>query len=148
MADGSRVDLTEHIEDEELLYRRILPAYIDWTKYPPEPRSEAFSDRNFRVSVDRALLCDHDPTHTQEEGENFVCCLVTLDVRKIHEVVKGDSKGGVSVQYEVDVEPQPLSHNQAHAEIFALPYISTRQVFRRLRHALQRLSSWEGGIAP
>ncbi len=148
MVDGAGVAPTGYVADDEFLYRRVLPHYIDWETNPPEPASEAFFDRDFRISVDRAELRGYDPSYTQGGSSNCVCCLLTRSVRKIDEVVKGDSKGGVAMQHNVDVEPVPLPDNVAHAEIFAVPHISNDRLFRRLRHALKRLSSWEQGIAP
>lgn len=148
MVDGARIDPRGYIEDDELLYRRVLPEHVDWKSHPPQPKSEAFSDRDFRISVDRAPLCGYDPTHTQDGQENSVCCLLSLDVRQIDEVYRGDGAGGRSVEYNIDIEAVPLSDNNAHAEIFGLPHISNDKVFRRLRHALVRRISWEGGIDP
>lgn len=148
MVDGPGIDPTSNIEDEELLYRRVLPDHVDWKSHPPELTSEAFGDRGYRVSVDRAELCGHNPVHTQDGKANYVCCLVTLAIRKIDVVVRRDQNGEVSVKHNIDVEAVPLRDNDAHAEIFGQPHLSNDKVFRRLRHALRERSSWKGGIAP
>ena len=126
----------------------MLPEHVDWKSYPPEVKSEGFSTSDFRISVDRALLCGHDPTHTQGHGANCVCCFVTIDIRSIAAVFQNDHEGNPSVRYDVDVEPVPLIHNHAHAEIFGVPDISHEKVFRRLRHALRELCDWSEGVAP
>lgn len=126
----------------------MLPEHVDWRYYPPQVKSEGFSTSDFRISVDRATICGYDPTHTQGDNANSVCCFVTIDIRNIAAVVQNDARGNPEVTYKVDVEPAPLSGNDAHAEIFGFPDISHEKVFRRLRHALRELSDWSRGIAP
>lgn len=110
--------------------------------------SQAFADRNRRPSVDRAKLCGHDPSYTQFRLSDYVCSLVTGDVRAIATVVKHDKKGVPQVQHNIDVEPVPLYDNAAHAEIYAVPEISGGRLFERLLERLAYLARWERGFEP
>lgn len=140
MVDGAGINPWDPVSDPELLYRRVLPVHVDYEVQPPQPVSEAFFDRDKKISVDRADLCGHDPTHTQEKSENFVRCLRAKGVRGINDVVTGDERTG-KAQHDIDVVPYPLNDNDAHAHIVGKPHVSSKGAFRKLRHSLLRLST-------
>jgi hypothetical protein len=147
LADG--VGAVDRVDDDESLYRSV--ARTLWKqKYDGEfyLSSQAFADRNRRPSVDRAKLCDHDPSYTQFRPSDYVCSLVAKDVRTIATVVKYDKKGSPQVRHNIDVEPVPLPDNEAHAEIYALPEISGGRLFERLLERLAYLAQWEAGFGP
>ena len=147
LADG--VGASDHVHDDETLYRSVAPSL--W-KQKSEGEfylsSQAFADRNRRPSVDRAKLCGHDPSYTQFRPSDYVCSLLAEDVRSISTVVRHDRKGVPQVRHNIDVEPVPLSDNAAHAEIFAVPDISGGRLFERLLERLAYLARWEGGFGP
>jgi hypothetical protein len=147
LVNGAGIDPSDPVSNDELLYRRVLPVHIDCEVQPPKLRSEAFFDRDKKISVDRAEICGHDPTYTQEEPQNYVRCLRARKVREIDDVVTGDVRSG-EIQHNIDVVPYPLTDNDAHAHIVGRPHVSSKGAFRKLRHSLLRLSSWTGGIAP
>jgi hypothetical protein len=140
------------VHDDEILYRRI-PAGRKLYKYKTdgtiEISSQAFTDREFRVSVDRAVLCGNNPKHTLGNEPGGVVSLVTKDVRNVDDLVRNDSRGNVVQQLKIDVEPAPLLNNPAHAEIYAIPTftpVDSKGAFHRLYRRLARLAEarqWE-----
>lgn len=147
LADGASIDPSSPVSNEELLYRRVLPEHINRKVDPPELVSEAFFDRDKKISVDRSDLCGNDPSYTQGKPGNYVRCLLARRIREIDDVVTGDSKSG-EIQHNINVVPYPLCDNEAHAHIVGKPHVSSRGAFRKLRHSLLRLRSWSRGIAP
>jgi hypothetical protein len=76
--------LVDYVADEEVLYRCVRPSYyITLNDGKTRPSSQAFTDPEFNISVDRAKLCNDDPRYTQREKTDFVCSLVTEHVRGI-----------------------------------------------------------------
>ncbi len=149
LADRVGGDAGDHVEDDEALYRSVNP--VLWKQRDDGGfylSSQAFADRNYRPSVDRAKLCGHDPSYTQFRPSDYICGLVAEDVRAISTVVKHDRKGVPQVRHNIDVEPVPLSNNAAHAEIYAVPEISGGRLFARLLERLAYLARWEDGFGP
>ena len=149
MADGVGVPNGDHIDDDEVLYRAVRPEL--WKQKPGGEfhlSSQAFADRERRPSVDRGLLCEHDPKHAQFHSSDYVCSLTAEEVRAIDTVVKHDRKGVPQVRHNIDVEPVPLPDDPAHAEIYAVPEISGGRLFERLLERLALLARWEGGFGP
>src|SRR5713226_8106906 len=117
----------DFVRNDEILYRRIsarrklYKIRIDGTI---EISSEAFSDRQLRVSVDRAKLCDNNPRYTLGNEPGIVVGLLTSDVRNVDDLTRNDPKGNPLFQFTIDVEPVPLLGNPvgnpAHAEIYAI----------------------------
>ena len=100
--------------------------------------SQAFTDRNFRPSVDRSRLCAGDPRHTQFSDSDGVVSLLTADVREI-------SFMHDSVTYQGEVIADPIGPaNLAHAVISTAPPISQRNVFRKLLERLGHLAEVRG----
>ena len=136
----------DFVHNDEILYRRISAhrkLYKIRTDGTIEISSEAFSDRQLRVSVDRAKLCDNNPRFTLGNEPGVVVGLLTSDVRNLEDLTRNDQKGNPLVQFKIDVEPVPLSDNPAHAEIFAIPAFENadkRGAFHRLCRRLVRLA--------
>jgi hypothetical protein len=66
LADGVAEGASDHVYDDETLYRSVVPSL--WKQKSDGEfylSSQAFADRNRRPSVDRARLCGHDPSYTQ-----------------------------------------------------------------------------------
>lgn len=117
--------LADHVADEEVLYRCVRPNYyVRLADGTTRPSSQAFTDPQFRISVDRAKLCNDDPRSTQREATDFICSLVTEQVRDIRTV---------RPPHTVRVDPEPLSKNPAHAIIHADPQFPTKSAFRNSR---------------
>ncbi len=149
LADGVAEGASDHVHNEETLYRSIVPNL--WKQKSDGEfylSSQAFADRNRRPSVDRARLCGHDPSYTQFRPSDYVRGLLAEDVRAISTVIRHDRKGVPQVRHNIDVEPVPLSDNAAHAEIFAVPEISGGRLFERLLEKLAYLARWEDGFGP
>lgn len=134
------------VEDHEILYRRVVfdPLCFQETEEGLKVRPQAFRDREYQPSVDRAKLCNHNPKYTQGDLRNGVVSLVTGEVRSIANVVKGKPP----IQYEVDVVYDPLPDNSAHAEIRTHPKIRSKKVFKRLRISLAILANRRGWLIP
>lgn len=136
----------DFVYNDEILYRRISARrklYKIRTDGTIEISSEAFSDRQLRVSVDRAKLCDNNPRFTLGNEPGIVVGLFTSDVRNMDGLTRNDQKGNPLVQFKIDVEPVPLLENPAHAEIFAIPPFENadkRGAFHRLCRRLVRLA--------
>ncbi len=138
--------LDDFVHNDEILYRRISAGrklYKIRDNRTIEISSEAFSDRELRVSVDRAKLCNNNPRYTLGNSPGGVVGLVARDVRNIDSLARNDRKGNIIQQFKIDVEPVPLSDNSAHAEIFAIPNFEDgdrKGAFHRLCRRLVRLA--------
>src|SRR5579859_2848739 len=89
----------------------------------------------FRISVDRAMLCNNNPKHSLGAKLGIVVSLVVEKVRNID-----DPK---IQRFKIDVEPVPLQSNVAHAEIYGVPRfesVDATRAFRRLCQLLARLA--------
>lgn len=129
---------TDAVADEEELYRRIK----NWDGYYKIENgrcrlsSQAFYEKQRRISVNRTHLCDNDPQRVQEEETDAVLSFLAEHVRV---VIQGKKEDKTIVDSVVDVEPKPTLDNPAHAEIFAVPDYATNSTFKRLCEMLARL---------
>lgn len=137
--------LRTRITDDEILYRCLFPG-MDMYRFRPdktlEITSQAFADREYRASVDRASLCDNNPRHTLIDPMGGVVSVVAGDVRSIAGLSRNNKAGDPLQSFTVDVEHVPLPSNNAHAEIYTIsPFTDTdKKVYRRLRIALAQLA--------
>ncbi len=141
------------ITDDESLYRRVLDGFYEvqddgTVKF----KSQAFTDVEFKTSVDQAKLCDNDPKRTLGNFSGGVVSLVAYDVRAIDDVKQYDRHQTLLQQFHVDVEHVPIINdpiepdNLAHAEIHTIPECPNSRVFKRLRDRLALLANarqWE-----
>ncbi len=136
------------VVDDEILYRRVPQGknfYITQANGTVKFSSQAFADRSFRPSVDRAELCHYDPTWTQRDASDGVASVVTRDVRSIDTVVQNDEKGNLIRVFCANVEHVPIINhaelldNSAHAEIYLIPSCTNKAVFRKLCERLAQL---------
>lgn len=132
------------IGGEEVLFRRIRPEYCR-SEEDGNVRitSQAFADRRYRPSVNRALLCRDGPSSTRSHPDDGVASVVAQDVRDTDSVWQNDEQGNRVQRFFVDVESVPLPDNPAHAEIYVRPDCPTRSVFNKLCVRLARLARWE-----
>ncbi len=142
----------DFVDEDEILYRRILAGrklYNYKTDRTIKISSMAFTDREFRVSVDRAKLCNNNPRYTKGDEPGGVVSLVARDIRSINELTRNDPKGRPIQQFKIDVASAPLQGNPAHAEIYAIPEFTDADeqgAFHRLCKRLARLAEarqWE-----
>lgn len=138
------------VKDDELLYRRVQARRKLKVRQPDgtfRVSSQAFNDRYYRPSVNRAELCNYDPRLVQFEPTDGVVSLVTRDVRAIDHLIQYDSKQQPIQKYNVDVEHVPEPDNFAHAEIYMIPTTENpKAVFHKLIERLAQLASqraWE-----
>jgi hypothetical protein len=142
----------DFVADNELLYRCVFYQTSDGTKtYKLEGdkiyvSTSAFRDASSAPSVDRAILCEYDPTYTQKNPKDGVVSLICQEVRLIDSVVQKDSKGREEFAYKIDVLPRPIPENKAHAQIEPTPAYRSKSVFRKLLERLAFLANqreWE-----
>src|SRR5438270_12008374 len=107
----------DRVADDEELYRSIRAEYLTTESGVLRARSEAFGDRGQRVSVDRALLVDNDPRRTRKGPSCAVARLLTAAVRLT--IPQRAANGQQIGTYVIDVIPDPLPDNPAHAAIYA-----------------------------
>jgi len=144
------------VTDDELLYRRVLDnpdLYEVQDDGTVKFKTLAFSDVDFRTSVDRAKLCDNDPKRTAKKFPGSgVVSLVTHNIRAIDDIIQYDKDQTPIREFKVDVEHVPIINdpveldNFAHAEIHTKPECPNRRVFKRLRERLVLLANdrqWE-----
>jgi hypothetical protein len=138
------VAAAEHVADDEALYRRVLPgrSYYTVVGGVATPSSQAFTDRRRRPSVDRARLLGGDPRFTQGDTANAVLHLMACDIRGVGTVTQMDDKGRPVLTHALDVKPEPLPDNPAHAQVQATPELANERTYRRMLEALARLAQW------
>jgi hypothetical protein len=124
----------DHVADDEILYRSVRRDQIIPVAGGVRPSSQAFTDRHMEISVDRAKLRDHDPYQSQMSPTDAVVSLRVSDVR---------GTLPARPEYAIDVRPDPLPENPAHALIYAQPQFANQSVFRRLRERLALLARIE-----
>jgi hypothetical protein len=141
--------MNDLVDDNEIVYRRVIfdpQCFVLEESKKLIVTASAFRDRNHQPSVDRAILCDNDPHHTQGvDKRNGVVLLIASEIRAIADVIKYDGDRP-AVVYEIDVVPAPLIDNVAHAEVRAHPTISSSKVFRRLQQGLAMLANKRGWL--
>jgi hypothetical protein len=134
------------IDNDEILYRRIPACRNDYTIKNDESieiSRFAFLDREMKISVDRAKLCNNNPRYTLGNEVGVVVSLVAGQVRNIEDVTRNDSKGRVTKRFKIDIEPAPLPSNPAHAQIFSVPEFvkaDNKTAFRQLTRLLASLA--------
>ncbi len=127
----------DYVADHEALYRSVRREHLTYENGVLRAISEAFGDRNQRVSVDRAVLVDNDPQRTRKSETDAVAQLITSEVRG--SLPRRDAKGREVGAYAIDVIPEPLPDNAAHAVIYANPGFVSPNHFRKLREHLARI---------
>src|SRR5437867_808678 len=112
MGPGRRSD---QIDDDEVLYRRVLPKDIQPIEGGHRIGSQAFTDRLWEPSVDRAILRNHRPVLTQGEPSFAVISVKARQVRAIALPLRNEA-GQETMVRPFDVRYKPTDENPAHAE--------------------------------
>lgn len=120
--------------DDELLYRSILFDEVTFSQGILHISSEAFGDRQCRVSVDRATF--RSPQETQKRDSDYVAGLIAGEIRAQR---YGDK------QYGMDVLPDPWPAtdpgNPAHAVVVPDPADASKNFrAKKMRELLSRLA--------
>lgn len=139
-----------------MLYRRVKHGrnQVKVKDGQVRPSSQAFTGHKpkFRISVDRAELCDKDPAHTQQDTSDYICSVVAGEVRSIDAVIQNSPKGKEIRRHNIDIEytpnPEADPENDAHADIYPHPELANKQVFRKLQERLALMARWEEGFEP
>jgi len=133
--------MINYVEDSEILYRRVPCTPENFEKEQSgilRVSPSAFRDRNKQPSVDRAKLCNEDPSFTQgNDAKSGVVFLIASEVRAAGLQKEGDNP----IAYTIDIVYAPIPENLAHAEIRTDPAIDSDGVFRRLRLSLAILAN-------
>src|ERR1043166_8799966 len=120
----------EHVADDEWLYRSVRREHLISENGVLRATSEAFGDRSQRVSVDRAALVDHDPRRSRKSETDAIAGLLTARVRG--SLPRRDAQGQEIGVYVIDIIPEPLPENPAHAVIYADPAFVPANHFKKL----------------
>lgn len=146
------------VEDDEILYRSIS---IKRSQCVPNGvggyrlSSQAFTDSSQKPSVDRACLCDNDPTRAQKSPTDGIVSLIAREVRSIknfNQTKDGkplQDESGQELMHVFDVIPDPITtppENPAHALIVTSPSYASRSAFNRLIERLARIAETRGWI--
>jgi hypothetical protein len=133
------------VADGEQLYRRVPIRFI---QFLPDgtlrATSQAFADRTFETSVDRARLCPNGPRDTRRDPTDGVLSLLAGAVRTPLE--QRDAKGSIIATCTIEVLAAPLPENTAHALIVIMPPCPPDRLFRKLCARLALLAEqrpWE-----
>jgi hypothetical protein len=143
----------DYVQDDEVLYRRVLKNHYQMVGGKPNLSSQAFTDRKQAPSVDRAVRCKNNPNFTQKDYTDSVVSLLTCDVRAT-DTVKTFENGVPKITYKIDVVSVPLigisgeTDNLAHAEIRPNPEYKGDKPFKRLRERLAFLANTRWEILP
>ncbi len=143
----------DHVSDEEELYRNVR-GNLEYEEYSHDSTGrltflpKAFQDKEKEPSVDRAKLRNFDPEQSRMSEENGIVTLITEEVRQIGDV-KTNNDRGKPVKHVVDISPDPIRGNKAHALIVVDPdFFGTEskknKAFKLLRKALARLATQRG----
>ena len=136
----------DFVDNDEVLYRRVankLNYYEIKNDGTIEISRLAFSDREMKIPVDRAKLCNNNPRYTLGNEAGVVVSLVAGRIRNINDLARKDSKGRPIQHFTIDIEPAPLPTNPAHAQIFSIPEFvkaDNKTAFRQLTRYLSRLA--------
>lgn len=132
------------ISDEEKLYRSVRASEIirDSSGHVIRVSSQAFGDRTREISVDRATLREHDPRRVRKSPTDAVAELIAGEVRGIRSLIHRDAQGQEIGLYTIDVRPNPLPGNAAHALIYADPRFASRSLFKRLQERLALMAQF------
>lgn len=142
---------SNYVLDEEALYRNVRGGGEDEYRYDETGQliisNNAFLDRNKKPSVDRAKLNNFDPEKSRMRKEDGIVTLIAQEVRQIGDV--RSNNGGGSIAHAVDVSPDPVPRNKAHAQITVEPDFfgsssKQKKAFKLLRIALARLATQNG----
>jgi len=140
------------VDDNEQLYRRVLKEHYTVEGGVLRISSQAFSDRRWEPSVDRARLREFDPRRTQVSADSGVVSIVARDVRAITQVTR--QQDNVTTVFMPDPIEDPISASQgveanpAHAVIVTNPRIPNGSTFRKLLEALSYLANKTGWVLP
>lgn len=143
----------DYVSDEEELYRSVRKD-INAEEYRYDDTtgelvitSQAFRDERREPSVDRAKFRDFDPNKSRiGEGDGIVS-LFAMNVRQIGDV-KSKTEDN-EIKHAVDILPDPINNNEAHALITVQPEFfgsenKRKKSFKLLRKALARLATENG----
>lgn len=124
------------ITDDETLYRsvRVTDGRIENGCY--RVSASAFNDRGQQPSVDRAALQTKGPEFSKKSPTDGILSLNAKEIRK--ERVQRNN-----LDFILDIKPDPVHDNQAHAVIVASPEYRNDQDFRKIKECLARLATVE-----
>lgn len=147
----------ETVRDEEILYRAVKHGLgrIQWRDGQLRATTDAFLDPNYEVSVERAEIHNFNAAFCQVDATDYVCCLLTQQVRAIEKVVRSDANEQPVEFFVVNVRADPFPKNSppnpAHALVYTNPQIfpkKDRKLFSRLKESLAQIATWEYNFSP
>jgi len=144
MTDGQ-----DRVADDEELYRRVRETVAGQVCYQIEGgrvvfSQAAFNDPSKQPSVDRAKLRDFDPHRSRLTREDGIVTLEAGAVRRLGPIPQYDNRRQPLSEHAVDVVPDPIEGNGAHALVVTQPPVTGRSVYKRLKDGLARLATEAG----
>lgn len=135
------------VHDDEFLYRSVSPGRGNLYNYEGgklKLSSQAFNDKKYnQPSVDRAQLRNNDPKNSQLSPNDGIVSLLTKEIR--NETVKINNPAD-PIQYALDVRPDPIDDNPAHAIIISSPLYKNDNAFRKVKIKLALLANKRGWL--
>lgn len=123
-----------------MLYRCIRVEYAKLVDGVWQCSENAFLDPEKEPSVDRANYCKNNPEYSKRGATDGIASLSAQEVRNIKNVVKKSESGKtIEHEYTIDIKPDPLIENPAHAKIYA-DELLTSKPFKRLREELANIA--------
>lgn len=141
------------VENDEALYRAILAGSDEYVSTDGKLQFTvlAFSDREFKPSVDRSSICTV-PGNARKSATDGVTRLIAHQVRAISNIrVEPSSKTSTAV-YAVDAIHNPILEsdteieNLAHCRIECSPAVKANHFNKRVREALANIASGHGFV--
>jgi hypothetical protein len=130
----------DRVDDDEILYRRVLGKDTPIVEGVRRLSSQAFTDRSKEPSVDRARLRNNCPERTQLDPTCAVFSVTARQVRQI-ELPRRMPDGREEMVHPFDVRPEPTDDNPSHAVIYAvLQEFRSRSGFDKLLKELRKIA--------
>ena len=94
-------------------------------------------------SVDRALLRNCNPEAAKLSQNDGIICLLAKEVRDEKIIINNPQD---VTEYKLDVKPDPLQNNAAHAIIVSSPPYKNKNAFEKTKIKLAFLASKRGWL--
>lgn len=139
----------DRVSDDEELYRSVRETVAGQLCYRIQGgqvvfSQAAFNDRSMRPSIDRAKLRDFDPHRSRLSREDGIVALRADAIRRLGPITQFDNRQRPLTQHAVDVIPDWIIGNCAHALVTTHPPVTGPSAFRRLKEGLAWLANEAG----
>ncbi len=131
----------DKVSADEMLYRCIRAEYAKLVDGVCQCSENAFLDPEKEPSVDRANYCNNNPEYSRRDATDGIASLSAQEIRNIQNVVMRSENGKtIKHKYTIDIKPDPLEGNLAHAKIYA-DELLTSKPFKKLKEELAKIAN-------